>query len=190
MMRSANRLRMSAVVALVAALAASTLATGCVHLFFGGRATPPVYIAASGLRAYLGAQGTFQRLDRYGKGDLRYANPIDGTGFPDLFRIGGPLAEADGTELKLIDLVFARANSPETPKCGYWFIDIVADKVSGPYDFTKECGLCAVPFIYGETGIHTLVVDLTGTVYRKDNGGVPVTVYPDVAKDGWKPVSM
>ena len=171
----------------------SALATSCVY--WPHTHTPSNETCAiAHLRAYLGAQNTFRREDRYGKGDLRYANPLDGTGFTGLYRIGGPLPVGrapDGTELKLIDLAFARANSPETPKAGYWFIDIVGDAVSGRhYDYTKECGLCAVPAVYGETGLNTFVVEIRGVVYRKDNGGVPVTVYPDTANDGWKPVGM
>jgi hypothetical protein len=147
--------------------------------------------AIPGLRTYLGAQGTFQRVDRYGKGELVYANPKDGVGFPDLYRIGGPLAAPDGTEIKLIDLALARATSPETNKAGYWFVEITSDAVTGrPYDYTKDCGLCAVPAAYGKTGLYTYIIDLTGTVYKKDNGGKPVTVYPDVEKDGWRPVGM
>jgi len=132
--------------------------------------------AVAALRAYLGAQGAFQRKDRYGKGDLRYANPIDGKGFPDLYRIGGP--DGTGEELKLISRELARATSPETAKDGYWFVDIVSDKIAGDYDFTNACGLCAVPAVYGETGIHTWVIDLTGTAYRVENGGKPLTSFP------------
>ena len=142
------------------------------------------------LRGYLGAQGTFQRVDRYGKGKLVYANYLDGKGFPDLFRVGGPLEEPDGTEITLMSRCFARATSPATAMYGYWFVEITADAFSGkPYDYTQDCGLCAVPAVYGETGRHTFVVDLTGTVWMKDNGGRPVQAYPDVVnEDGWEPV--
>ena len=147
--------------------------------------------AIAGLRAYLGAQGTFQRVDRYGKKKLVYANPIDGKGLADLYRVGGLLKESDGSEIKFIDLAFARATSPQTAKAGYWYVEIMGDAVDGkPYDYTNACGLCAVPAVYGETGIDTFIVDLTGTVYRKDTGGAPVQVYPDTANEGWEPVGM
>jgi hypothetical protein len=146
--------------------------------------------AIAHLRAYLGAQASFWHVDRYGKGGHLYANPKDGTGFPDLYRVGGPLDEPDGTSIKLIDLAFASATSPETAKNGYWFVDIVSDKIAGDYDFTNACGLCAVPAVYGETGIHTFIVDLTGTVYPKDTKGMPASIYPDTTKDRWLPVSM
>ncbi|MHC4249065.1 MAG: DUF2950 family protein [Planctomycetota bacterium] len=146
--------------------------------------------AVASLRAYLGAQGTFHRIDRYGKGKLVYANPKDGVGFPDLYRLGGPLDEPDGTAMKLIDLAFARATAPETAKDGYWFVDIVGDEIDGPYDYTNACGLCAVPAVYGETGIRTFIVDLTGTVYPKDTHGAPVRIYPDILREAWVPACM
>jgi len=142
------------------------------------------------LRGYLGAQWKFRKQDRYGRRVLVYANTVCGTGFPDLFRLGGPMPEgeaADGADLKLIDLAFARATSPAKARYGYWFVDIVGDAVSGKhYDYTKECGLCAVPAVYGKTGINTYVIDLCGTVYAKDTHGTPVRVFPDVANEGWK----
>ncbi len=145
--------------------------------------------AVAAMRAYLGAQGTFQREDRYGKGKLLHANPVDGIGFPDLYRVGGPLDEPDGTEIKLIDLAFARATSPETARAGYWFVDIVGDAVAGKhYDYTRDCGLCAVPATYNETGLWTFIIDPRGTVHWRDNGGEPVTVWPDVQKDAWRAV--
>jgi type II secretory pathway pseudopilin PulG len=146
-------------------------------------------VAVAALRAYRGAQHTFRRVDRYDKGANLFANPSDGTGFPDLWRVGGPLQAQDGSEMMLVDVRFARAASPETPRDGYWFVDIVAD-ADGPYDFTRDCGLCAVPAVHGETTIHTFVINTDGTVYRKDNGGKPVTVFPDVEKDGWRHAGM
>ena len=141
--------------------------------------------APHALHAYLGVQGAFQRMDRYGKGDLRYANPIDGTGLGDLYRIGGP--DGCGPVLKFIDLAFARATTPATARYGYWYVDIVGDAVTGkPYDYTNECGLCAVPAVYGKTGINTYVIDLCCSVYAKDTHGTPVRVFPDVANEGWK----
>ncbi|MHC5053201.1 MAG: hypothetical protein ACYTKD_00620 [Planctomycetota bacterium] len=139
-------------------------------------------VAVGGLRAYLGGQWTFRKADRYGNGKLVFANLIDGTGFSDLWRVGGPLDEPDGTEIKLIHLANSRATSPETPKAGYWFIEIIADKKTGPYDFTKECGLCTVPAVYGVTGTPTYIVGPVGRIYTH---GTPVRVFPDVDREGW-----
>jgi len=126
------------------------------------------------LRAYLAAQQTFSEEDRYGIGKLVFANPKDGTGFQDLYRIGGP--DGSGKELRLIDLEFARATSPETPKDGYWFVHIGSDDgAASNRDDTGDCSLCAVPAVYGETGTLTFVVDLTGTVYKLKTGGKPLT---------------
>jgi hypothetical protein len=158
----------------------------------GGGLSPESATIAS-LRHFISAQWAFRKEDRYTKGRRVYANSIDGKGFPDLYRIDGPLPEnapSDGTELKLIDLAFARATSPKTARAGYWFVNIVGDAVSGKhYDYTQDCGLCAVPAKYKVTGFNTYIVDLRGTVYHKDNGGKPVTVFPDVEKDGWRALS-
>ncbi len=137
--------------------------------------------AAGLLRLYLAAQLQFHRTDWHGKGMLVYANPRDGAGFPDLYRL------PNGTTLRLIDLAFACAASPLSPRAGYYFVDITRDAKGREYDFSINCGLCAVPAEYGVTGKHTFIIDVTGVVYQKDNGGRRVTVYPDVAK-GWVPV--
>jgi hypothetical protein len=178
------------VVVVLAVITVVALVEGSRHDFrLKPREAGGQYGAVAHLRAYLGAQGTFQRVDRYGKGEFVYANPKDGVGFPDLYRIGGPLDKPDGTEIKLIDLAFARATSPETSSSGYWFVEITADGLTGrPYDYTRDCGLCAVPAVHGKSGTYTFIIDLKGTVYKKDNGGKPVTAYPDVQKDGWRPV--
>ena len=185
-MKSGRCLRTTVI---LAGLAAASLFASCMrwpHTHPRMQSDESAAIAA--LRAYLCAQDTFQRVDRYGKGKLVYANPKDGTGFPDLYRIGGPLEKRSVDGFRFIDFAFARATSPETPKAGYCFIDIVTDRKTGSYDFTKDCGLCAVPVVHGETGIHTFIINAEGTVYRKDNGGKPVTVFPDVESDGWLPV--
>lgn len=47
--------------------------------------------------------------------------------------------------------------------------------------------LCAYPAEYGKPCKMTFVVDATGAVLGKDNGGSAVTVLPaDLGKDGWK----
>ncbi len=172
-------------------IALVTLAWTVMPNFTHGGGVSPESAAIAGLKQFLGGQGTFQREDRYGKGRIVFANRIDGTGFPDLYRVGGPLDELDGTELKLISLDVARATSPETAWAGYWFVDIVGDAVSGKhYDYARDCGLCAVPAEYNVTGLHTFVIDLRGKVYRKDNGGKPVTVWPDMEKDEWWPIGQ
>jgi hypothetical protein len=136
----------------------------------------------TGCRAYLGAQGVFHRIPRYGKSKRVYANSRDGAGFPDLFQIGGP--GSANNAIKLIDPAMARATGPATAKAGYYFVDIKYD------DYSTDCGLCAVPARYGRSGLNTFIIDITGTVYKKDTGGRPVTRYPDTAKDGWLPVGF
>ena len=149
----------------------------------------PVVAAIAALRAYCSAQHAFHSAPRYDDTRRVFANPKDGRGFVDLYRVGGPLPRSDGrdgTELEMIDIAFARAASPETPKAGYWYVDIVADKKDGLFDFTKQCGLCAVPARHGEDGRRTFILREDGAIWSKDNGGKPVTVWPDVEKDGWR----
>ena len=67
---------------------------------------------------------------------------------------------------------------------GYYFADIVGDD-DGAYDPGKEFGLCAYPCSYGRSGQFTFIVDAAAVVYAKDNGGRPVTVWPDVGAEGW-----
>ncbi len=107
-----------------------------------------------------------------------WCTPIlkDGKGLADLYKL------PNGKHLKLIDMLFARATSADSPRAGYYFVDIKYD------DYTIDCTLCAVPARYGATGRNTFIIDVTGVAYQKDNGGKPVTVYPDVAKAGWIPV--
>ena len=142
--------------------------------------------AVSALRTYLSAQNQFCRVDHYGTGQLVYANPTDGVGFPDLYAIGGP--GSDGRQLKLIDFAFARATPSGTSRAGYLFCDIIGRAGVGPYDYTKECGLCAFPAEYNVTGRNTFIIDETGIVYQKFMGGKPVTKWPGIEAEGWVPV--
>lgn len=157
--------------------------------------------AIAGMRAFLGAQGTFQRVDRYEVGRLVYANVDDGVGYPDLFMLGYA-GTADGTAIKLIDMAFANADfdGQKNDKAGYLFDDITSDAITGTiYEYSVDCGLSAGPSQYGRSGLHTFVTDLTGTVYKIESktGGfaavagdvvTPPTEYPDTTADGWIPV--
>jgi hypothetical protein len=146
--------------------------------------------AVARLRTYVNAQSVFRKVDHYGKGELVYASPTDGAGFPDLYEIGGP--GSGGTAPKLIDRAFAEATGPESAKSGYYFVDITHDGGGVPYDHSFEFGLCAVPAEHGKTGRNTFVVDVTGAVFQRDNGGEPVTRFPEVdsEKDPWIPAGM
>ena len=160
--------------------------------------------AIAGMRAYLGAQSTFHRVNRYEKdpAELVYANVDDstGTGYPDLFEVhydGTPTADA----IKLIDLAFANADTDgqDRDKAGYVFQDVVDQDIGGVYDYSSDCGLSGMPTQYNRTGLHIFVVDLTGTVYKKEASAVEavttgdavtaITVYPDTTTDNWIPVS-
>lgn len=119
------------------------------------------------LRQYLIAQNGFHRQDRYGIGELVYANSRDGAGFPDLHRIA---AQGSGGEvLGLIPREFAEAKlggPGARPYHGYYFTDIVYD------DPSIDCGLCAVPAKYGKTGFRTFLVAVSGKLHQIDTQGV------------------
>ncbi len=132
--------------------------------------------ATAALRTYLSAQEIFANSSRYSNAKGRvYANPRDGKGLADLSAAG------------IIDEAFALATSPERAKRGYYFVHITRD-ANGPYDHAKQHGLCAVPARHGKSGFATFIVDAECTIHRKDNGGKPVTTWPDVEKEGWEPV--
>ena len=174
---------------------------GLAYLFIqnvsGSRIASNESAAIAGLRAYLGAQNTFRRSDYYGIGKKVYANTRDGTGFTDLYQVGGPGSKSEA--IKLIDITFAEATVGGRPKAGYLFADITAD-ADGPYDPVTGCGLCAVPASYNRSGRNIFIVDVTGTVYLKDAAvrypGLrtgetppPLTVYPDPTEIAtWLPV--
>lgn len=159
--------------------------------------------AIASLRAFLGAQGTFHRTDYYDEGELVYANESQrgahttGTGFPDLFEIDYA-GTATVAAIRLIDLAFARADSDgqNKAKAGYVFNDLTSNAIGSiAYDWTVDCGMVGAPLKYNRSGMHTFVVDLTGTVYKRESkkldsalvtGGAPTAtsmpvIYPDVS---------
>jgi len=133
------------------------------------------------LLAYHGAQEAFLESGSYGPEKSVYANPIDGSGYRDLYRIGYPDA-AGGRLTELIDRSIADAHGGRAeprPKAGFLFLDITGNS-EGPYDYAHQFGLCAYPHSYERTGRHTYIIDSSGAIYWKDIGGRPVTVWPDV----------
>ena len=96
--------------------------------------------ARAALRACLAAQNEFRHGSHYSDDDqLRYANPWQGSGFSDLYQVGGP--GSGGEVLELIDLTMARATAGGTPRAGYLFCDVVGRAGKGPYDHRIACGL-------------------------------------------------
>ena len=199
-----------AIIAVIAAIAIPNL--------LSSRMASNESAAVANMRAYLGAQGTFHRVDHYALGALFYANngtddeecTGGGTGFPDLYQVGltGTTTPEGVTPLKLIDLAFAKADNDDdayqAPKAGYLFNDFTSQTPFGggdaeAYDYTVECGLQGIPAKYYRSGLHIFIIDLTGTVYKKeaaahqdglDTGDEPteLTSYPDTGDD-WLPAS-
>ena len=150
-----------------------------------GRITLNETAAIDALNTYASAQVHFHRNDHYGIGKQVHANPRDGTGFPDLHEIGGP---GPGSKvLNLIDRDLAEATSPERAMRGYWFVDITGD-ANGPYDHSKQFGLCAVPAEYRRSGRRTFIIDVRGKVYQSIIEGDSLTTWPDLEEEGWIPL--
>ena len=143
--------------------------------------------AVAQLRTYCAAQSMYRRKDWDGDGIFEYAFPYVMLSTQRL-PVTGPI--------RLIDDAFANASRDNplsgttVPNHGYLFVDLVGDaNKDAYYDGKGNCvhgyGLCAYPAEYGRTGRNTFVIDIQGTVYMKDTGGEPVTVFPDVEKEGW-----
>ncbi|MHC4916718.1 MAG: DUF2950 family protein [Planctomycetota bacterium] len=135
--------------------------------------------AVGRLRTYLSAQAIYRREDRDGDGKPEYAKP-----YPLLRDRNGP----GGLPLNLISAEFAAARGPEgRPLDGYRFSDAV--RLGGePVDWSRDCGLCAAPAVYGKTGVRTFIVATDGTVWGKDLGGSEFVkdLPADPAADGWE----
>lgn len=118
--------------------------------------------AAATLRAYHYAQQEFRSEDRYGIGKAVFANPMDGTGMPDLWRIGGP--GSGGTHVGLLTRSTAMASARYgEAKAGYVFYEVV--KRRGEHlDYGKESVLCAIAEESGRHEPGALVIDETGEV--------------------------
>lgn len=150
------------------------------------------------MRAYVSAQREFRKVDRYGIGRKVYANPKDGVGFRDLYHIGYDGKSVPGKPVPhLIEQALADADvslAKPRPMAGYLFVDITGD-ADGPYDYTTEFGLCAVPLPYSRSGRNMFIVDPDGHVFQSDasfhvppgeSRAEPVTTWPDLRS--WIPV--
>ena len=153
--------------------------------------------AIAWLRACVAAQREFRKADRYGIGRKVYANPKDGGGFRDLYHIGydgKSVPEKPVPHLIWETCANADISLPDLhPIAGHAFADITGD-ASGPYDYAKQHGLCAVPYSYGRAGRNIFIVDHRGRVYQRDvsfnvvragRPPEPVTTWPDIEKEGW-----
>ncbi len=146
------------------------------------------------MRAWLNAQNIFHRTDHYSNGGHYYANADtdDGAkGFTDMYKIlAADSVYTVDTELKLIDITFARASkNAKSPysgapiaKAGYWFHDIEKDPAGTDYDYAYECGVYSWPAKYGRTGRKEFVMNVDGTVYEFIFGSDRTSVVDDLKK--------
>ena len=147
--------------------------------------------AVSCLRTCCATQNLYRRTDWDSDGVFEYAFPY--SLLNTTISAGQPIRLIDGR------LANASRDGPPggttEPKYGYIFVDLLGDAKAGPYDdgkgnFVRGHGLCAYPAQYGRNSRMTFVVGGANyswgeVVYRKDTKGEPVTVFPDVEKDGW-----
>ena len=142
--------------------------------------------AAACLRTYWAAQTLYLKTDYDQDGIFEFAFPYT------LLNT----TVAAGQPIRLIDDSFAYASRDCSPagrpmaRQGLFFVDLVSDTKAGPYDdgngnYVKGFGLCAYPGKYPDWGRSTYVIDARGQIYAKDTKGEPVTVFPDVEKEGW-----
>jgi hypothetical protein len=127
------------------------------------------------------AQSLYHRTDWDGNGYLQYAIP---------FTLLCTQKAADGNEVRYIPEKLAQATRPGRAFRGYYFVDIVNEGMTMPYVAgpcsPNEFGICAAPARYPASGRRTFIMDTTGTVYGKDNGGRPVTIFPPSPRAaGW-----
>jgi hypothetical protein len=125
----------------------------------------------------------WKRSDYDGNGIRDYAS--------DYSKLYSTLAGTPPGPIALIDeaLADARGAAAMRPKSGYKFIDLTGDAKTGPYDFTRQFGICAAPALYkyNRSGCNVFVMDQRGDVWMKDlgpEGETGLTVFPDVEAEG------
>jgi len=129
--------------------------------------------AACALKEILVAQNMYRRTDWDRDGVMEYAVP---------FTLLYGQKDSNGYAVRYISGDLARAASRGAPLRGYWFVDMRGHQAAGAYrsggNQPDAFGVCAVPAAYPKSGRLTLIMDATGAVYGKDNGGVPVVAFP------------
>lgn len=157
--------------------------------------------AIATMRAYIDAQREYEAEDHDGDGVLEYAQKLlssdgqtDGLYWsPDL----GAGSSPAGAALESAD-VLSKAKS-EAGYFGYRYRILTGQGpniAGGKFDYVINgnmiagFGLTAWPVRYGETGVHTFLVNANGTVYQADLGKNTDTIAPGIKifnpDDNWE----
>lgn len=121
---------------------------------------------------------------------LFYVRPNNGEGGPEVALIPRELAEADAAPLKPLcpkpvpyhGYFFVILEEDETLKGSpeqFYRQDTLGEPRMGKVHNTSKFGFCAYPAEYGVTGKFTFIINENNTVFRLDNGGKPMRVWPD-----------
>ncbi|MCB4769687.1 DUF2950 domain-containing protein [Ancylobacter sp. Lp-2] len=136
--------------------------------------------AIATLRAYVDAQKTYATVDHDGDGVLEFAQKLISTaGETDGLYWPSEQGDGDSPAGASIDTGALEKAKQGKGYFGYRFRILrgQGDNVAGGrYDYVINgnmiagFGLVAWPVVYGETGVHTFVVNQAGIVYEKDLG--------------------
>ena len=148
--------------------------------------------AIATLRAYVDAQRLYDTVDHDGDGVLEYAQKlISSPGKTD--GLYWPIEQGDGDSPagSGIDLGSLEKAKQGKGYFGYRFRILRGQGehvAGGRYDYVINgnmiagFGLIAWPVVYGETGIHTFVVNQAGIVYEKDFGPETATLVEKIRR--------
>jgi len=117
--------------------------------------------AVGSMRAYADAQQMFHRNDWDGDGLLEYATP---------YTLLNNQLDSAGDPLRLIDSSFSAAQGVGSPpRHGYIYQDL-ATIGGAPINWVTDCGLCAIPAVYGRNGYRTFIINISAVTYGRDQG--------------------
>ena len=142
------------------------------------------------VRAYVDAQEEYAKADHDGDGVLEYAQKlISSEGKTDGLYWPEEQGDGESPAASLVNQAELAKAKEDKGYYGYRFKILNrqgANIAGGAYDYTINgnmiagFGLVAWPVKYGETGVHTFVVNRNGIVYQADLGEGTDAIAPDI----------